>query len=310
MQAVPPNLRSFLSSNVKKSERGYCIGHDALNEFWTTLCTQSNVSGWRRFSRFCQSTARHFEIVSDPDTAPSEDEVLYLAGVVVMVLFDLLGIRVQPSELEDFLQSTVSSDHDSMSDSEMMPFTDPTADHSSCSSSLEITDKGSEDCRMVSGGDMLETPEPMNRQKKTEMQRVLRNNVGTTSNISVEGAQGELDVKSLLKLLKSKELEIAKLRSQKRQLQQGLRRAHDKIAKQQENWTKEVEVLRSRRDFDIERRDSTWVDSEKKWSWITPLGQANVAATCSEHHPFLCYKFCSYVCIFLWGGQHFGSLFE
>ena len=131
------------------------------------LFAQSNVSGWRRFSRFCQSTARHFEIVSDPDTAPSEDEVLYHAGVVVMILFDLLGIRVQPSELEDFLQSTVSSDHDSMSDSEMMPFTDPTADHSSCSSSLEITDKGSKDCRMVVGDTRTHKPSAKNSDAKS-----------------------------------------------------------------------------------------------------------------------------------------------
>ena len=273
MQALPENLQALLITHVQRYGSGFAISHQSLTCLWTAIGESNKVPEWRRLSRFVQNTASKFLIEQGDDDA--EPDQLYHAEVLSLLFLDLLGISVGPPELKEYLQTHLSPENISEHTQDLDTFSD-TGEQDDV---VELRHSSSLDLDTSTTDDVIQ----INRRKRVRIEQCLKH-----GELLSEQASEDLDVPTLISILHSKNNEIARLRADKRKLQQGLRRANSKIQKQSEDHEQKLESLRKKYDFDIERHDQQWESSEKKWSWLTPLGQVNVAVTCELLVIFTC----------------------
>ena len=209
MQHLPADLRTQLPNLVKRCRSGFVIDQQALSEVWTISSSLGNVPGWRRFSRFCQTTAVQFIHLQTPDARPAgEPTVWYHVTVIVILVFDLLGVTIPPDELVSFFEETLgpSSDNDEHPSSELdggCSSLDPTPSLTmSSSDATGFGDSQPERLRVESQG--------MNRRKKMRLEQVLKED-----GIDTQSPDHELDVDSLVSLIRKRDRTIENLRSQK-----------------------------------------------------------------------------------------------
>ena len=256
------------------------------NIFFTWECSQLET-----IIRFCQTTAVQFIHLQTPDARPAgEPKVWYHVSVIVILIFDLLGVTIQPDELVSFFEGTLgpSSDNDEHPSSDLdggCSSLDPDPTPSLTLASSDATGFGDSQPERLG----VES-QGLNRRKKMRLEHILK-----SDGIDTQSPDHELDVDFLVSLIRQRDRTIDSLRSQKRRLQQDLRRAKEKLAKNQEKHSKDLDARTSKTDFDIHRCTTKWEENGLKWSWITPQGQANVAVTLSERSLILC--FLGMICI-------------
>ena len=126
----------------------------------------------------------------------------------------------------------------------------------------------------------------------------------TTARSEPSSSSGGVDQQALLEIVKQQDQTIQKLRKDKRLLLQSLRRKQSSQAKVRKKLESKIEELQRKRDFDAHRVSKNW-EGQKKWSWLTPHGQANIAVPCLNGGTLL-KGYIKLMCVFLMMGQGSG----
>eukprot|EP00435_Cladocopium_sp_Y103_P061305 s125_g23.t1 len=285
MHAVGPRIQNLLQSAVLTSESGILfVEHQSLATVWSRLADQTKAPDWKRFSEFVSRTARSFVISSDSiqsqrgrchvgnGEASSGLPKIYFAEVLVMLIHDLTGASITPQEMLLFLRQRKAGPGDA---------------HVSCGSSVgsDTSSSGggaSDECGSRIVGDS------QCRARKLFLQRSVYNACASqrcssdslpdeSQSVSSSKPESEVDVPTLLNMLQQRDKTIETLRHDKKRLQQNLRRANERLQKQQKTHDSHMQTVMNRKDFDIQRRNEDWEERAKKWSWLTPMGQINLA---------------------------------
>lgn len=292
MELVGPCVKQRLQTLLhKRAKDGAVVINDTgLHRLWN-LCGQvaPNFPSWKRFSEFSERTATSFLLQEGPP-------VQYSAHVCIILFFDVLGIEVPPNEFEEYLTQ------------EVLPIF-AIADAENESLPTHCTQCGPEDILSMLDSDLPKESRAKARKSKASIYSGLsaahsqnsathesvKGNSDPDPDLDVPGVNVEssyssqqqqqsqassisaVDTESLLRLLGTRDAQIAKLRQEKKSLQQQLRRMSRKLESQSETHQQKLLELQNRKDFDLKRYDNDW-EGRKKWSWLTPTGQVNAAA--------------------------------
>ena len=295
MLAFPPQLQHILISLVQRQvsdDQGtgrFTLSHEGLARVWDILMAKGNAPSWLRFSEFCSKTAVKFQVQERGDDAAAgvAAEVRYHVEVLCPLFFDTTGVCIQPLEILSFLRrSNMTSMEGAVSSS------------SSDMSGVCTRSASSDSHGIVTGSDASEgrrhrpddSDELMARSKRLRLQHGIMLKMNEVAAETEGDARSECsrssstdlctqeEVRELLRMLRLKDDACQQLRADKRRLQQCLRRATAKIKKiEHEHEAKQKE--QESNSFVIDRCNKAW-EGKKKWSWLTPMGHANLAVPC------------------------------
>ena len=262
MQALGSHLHALLHDAITERSPGlFTVTRDGIARIWAVTQARGKAADWKRCSDFLNSTGQKF-LRGDGGSEHAEPE--YNANIFVLMLFDL-GFSVSVQEWNAFLASH------------------PARLKSQEDQGLQLVpiSGGSEvDCQSPSS---LVANEPeisdqlIGRRKRKRMTEAVYDRLGAGQD-GQEIATDDVDIDHLCTILKARDATISRLRSEKKLLQQSLRRLQQRLSDKDSAHKAEVQVLTDRKDFDLERRNPNW-EGNRNWSWLTPTGQINAAAT-------------------------------
>ena len=302
MQALGSQLHGLLHDTILRTQPGlFSVTRDGIVRVWTATQAKGKAPPWKRCSEFLNSTGPKFHIKSSADV-PSQDE--YNANIFVPLFFDL-GFSVSMPEWRDFLQRNANSFKQRPEEALVQ--------HATGEAEIEVSHGSSARAPLqnavvvspgmqIASGDadgepQLPAAQVVGRRKRLRLQRAAYSSMASQCEEHREREpsgqdDADLDMSHVLGMLKQKDKRIAKLQSDKKKLQQLLRRAQARMAKQTAAHHEQVQALTACKDFDLQRRTENW-EGKRKWSWLTSTGQINVAV------PWLSESRMSFMYVFL-----------
>ena len=264
MQALGSHLHGLLHDVISERSPGvFAVTCDGVARIWAVIQARGKAADWKRCSDFLNSTGQKFlrgAGASGSDHAPSEPE--YNANIFVMMFFDL-GFCVSIPEWNAFLHSNPARLQNQEGQGlPMVPINDGPEGDLQPQDSLVANERPQSSDQLVG------------RRKKARLTAAVYSRLQAGQ----QSAGAQVDVNHLCAMLKAKDAAISKLRTEKKLLQQTARRLQTRLAEQDASHKTQVQALTARKDFDLHRRTPNW-EEKRNWSWLTPTGQINVAAT-------------------------------
>lgn len=232
------------------------------------------------------------------DDLPTEG--FFLIHIVIVLLADF-GFTIGHDEFGQFLNSVVFSEEEpnagsaaaeipTLSDKDLLSERVPSTTMSHFEGLLERSSETHSDSHHGPGVTLF---------SKVGRSAAMRTKTLIQHGHFSEGSQAsasDTDVASLVTLMSQKDATINRLRLEKRQLQQQLRRLQQKREEEADNHSQTLKQYERKRDFDAHRIND--IEHKKlKWSWLTPSGSINVAAPQSNCIVFGYFHFHCWRCL-------------
>ena len=287
MERVPLHVLVSLLARVVRTPSGqFVLSHDSLQSLSKEIGTGESTSGSFRFSRWISRTASKFLAQNTKDVVVETGTLeghWYDANVFALLLFDLVGLEIPIQELRTFLNNNQSC------------VVQPIEINHSDTAGFEIYQEvdfefGSSDKHLLGrkartalrreifeqfdqSGQLTADPSVVDHFHDSQQQ----SSAPTQSESSCRSSTFSVHhFQEMFDMISQKDKKIQELTYEKKRLQQQLRRTEDKLKKQRCAHEKTCRDLQFRHDFDPHRRDENW-EGRKNWSWLTPVGQANLA---------------------------------
>eukprot|EP00435_Cladocopium_sp_Y103_P052570 s1306_g16.t1 len=259
----------------------FVLSRSSLQVLWTEMRPKGRGEDWRRFGKFCDRTAAKFLLhdsqASDPNLSGKEDQEMYNANVFILLVYDLLGFEISPSDLVAFLEQHAQMSRDEIAHAEIRSNAVPGSESLFAGASAA---RSHEDVSAALG-----PARPRSKLKiRTFFKRLCpqghsqqKSEIRSACEETQSQTGSALGQSALLKLLKERNKTIQRLSHQRKLLKQVLRRKEKSHQKKVARMESKIQELQRRHDFDPHRVSKNW-EGRKKWSWLTPQGQANMAA--------------------------------
>ena len=236
MNSLSAHVQTLLRESLLVGSECVVVSYEKLSKIWPVVAKTYSAPAWKRFSVFMQSFGQQFD-AGEPDNVSGERR--YKAHIIMMLLFDCAGLKVDSDDFNDFLQAWKDAD------SCRSPTPDPLLSHSLPSMSLDDDSQATSSQRP----DMSVAMFPK-AGRSAVAGVVSRLRSGSFSDAS-QYSHGE--VASLVTALNQSNADCARLRSEKKSLQQQNRRLAGRIMVLEEEAVKTAENNKRKRDFDLHR---------------------------------------------------------
>ena len=276
-------VRDTIHRTVYRDDQGRAyIKADGLELLWDAIreCRDGRIR--TNFSEFMQGTACKFKFTSQ-DSAPA----LYHPNVMLLILYDC-GLRINASNWETFLKS-ISDDGDcnrsqdgassTTSRLSRQASTDSVAGSVASCGSRGLVESATRSrsplhCDRGLQVDEHSSSAPSRRFGAFEARKAL---LSESSGANVEVCGQVVDAEAR-RLIHRQQARIDQLLTDKRMLNQRLRRQKRQSETRVQALEAELDRLRNSDDFTVQR-SADGRSGDRKWSWLTPMGIVNVGAS-------------------------------
>ena len=263
MNSLSVRLQTLIRESLHTTKTGCVVVHsECLSQLWSAITKVYPVPSWKRFAAFVASTGGKFE-VNEPGTRHVE----YKAHIILMIFFEC-GLHIDAEDFNRFLRAWQQTQTATVGPSTAALESDEVLSARSSVGGVEPA-ASSSSAFLTSGANF-------SRVGRHALSRVGSGLQG--GSFSESNQFSEVDVAALLQILEQRDNKIATLKSEKKHLQQQNRRLAGKLLQAKQQCEDQEQSHKRKQDFDVLRVND--LESKKlKWSWMTPTGCINAAAS-------------------------------